>query len=758
MSTENKKNSSDNNEPSAELIQAFAMAGEAIEAAHADSDRAGVEAILKANDAAIKSGLNTLKDVGGAAVDFAIDAGTAIKDAGIEMGSNWKDSLLENNSVAMLLKDKGPNIDPQKLGEAMVNVEKFSLEQQKQQGSLDFNVARTTFHFTTTQPICTANAILRCSCGLAFGPLKVLPINRVQLGTPPNPVATITDCIPFEVNIPQFVLCFNILNPLVLAATTAATIAKGGVFTLTPVPCFAGMAPSPWIPTTKNTCGKIPLLTQTSTSMCWGMGTINILHCGQGLLPGIANRFYVPGDVLATIKGYAESLVNLAGGLGAFSGVATKLAGPVGKVLTKVKLDKVGQFIGKYGKDGIELLGNATTGVISALEGDTGDAISIATDLGLSLIGKKRGNAKVPNAQKKWNHAQNDLSTSSKKRIETSDDLSKLKGADSPQAQANTRFNNAETAQASANRDLAMAKGEQAKANKNLNDAQTAQKKAQKDLDSAQTKQTKAQKDLDTAKDAQTKANKDVETAKTKQREANKDVETKTKAQEKANQELDDAKKQRDDVYNNPDSTRKQKADADKAVADAEATKSHADADLETAKQNKIKANNKMDSANAQKTKADQDMSKAQQNKQQADLDVADAHLNKAEADMNVTTAKGDKQLADQDVTTKKGQKEAADKEHAAAKENKAQEDAKVKKAEAEANKAKAEEKRAQEKVNKAEYELAHIDDKHPVADFGKGVAKPVALKTEGNAIDNYRHKDEPKEDYDQYLALLNDI
>ena len=754
MSTNHRQTSSDNNnEPSQELIKAFAMAGEAIEASHASSDRAVVEAIQQASNAAIKAGSETLKEAAVATADFAVDVATAAKDAGVELGTNWKDSLLQNNAAARLITGDLPTYDPKELGLAMYNVDKYSLENQQKQGTLTTKVDRTTFHFSTAMNICTANAVLRCSCGLAFGPLKVLPINRVCLGTPPNPVATITDCLPCEVNIPQFVLCFNILNPAVLAATTAATIAKGGVFTLTPMPCFGSMAPSPWLPTTKNTCGKTPLLTQASSSLCWGMGSINILHCGQGILPGLANRFRVPGDVLATIKGYAESLVNLAGGLGAFSGVATKLAGPVSRMFQAAKLEKLGQFLGKHALEGIEFLGNTTLGVISVIEEDTGSAISTFTDIGLSALGKKRGKVKTPNAQKKLDNAEVHLGEAKDARIRANNNLNTLTGENSPQVQANTRLNNADAAQAAANRDLATAKGTQTNANKHLSDTKTAQKKANKDLDDAQTKQTKAQKDYDTAKDAQTKANKDVETAKTKQKEAEKTVSEKEAAQKDANKQLDEAQTRRDEVYNDPKSTPKQKAEADKAVADANRNKSNADKDLETAQRDKTKADNRMDTATAQKTKADQDVSKAQFNKQQADLDVADAQLNKAEADMNVTAAKGDKQLADQDVATKKGQKAEADKEHKEAQANKRAEDAKVKKAEADAKKAKENEKKAQEDMWKAHDELIHSTDKNPAADFGKGVGKPVAMKMEGNTINNYLNDDDSDQDFDQYLS-----
>lgn len=737
MSTDNKKKSSDNNsEPSQELINACAKMSEAINAAHSASDQAVVDFIQKNATAA-----------GAAVADFAVDAAKAAADSAIETGTNWADSLLKRNAAAQLITGNIPHIDGQALASAMADVDRLSLEHQREQGFIGTKVDRTTFHFSTVMPICTANAILRCSCGLAFGPLKVLPLHRVQIGTPPNPVATIMDCIPNEVNIPQFVLCFNILNPAVLAATTAATIAKGGVFTLTPMPCFGSMAPTPWTPTTKNTCGKTFLLTQPSCSFCWGMGTINILHCGQGIQPGLINRFRVPGDVLATIKGYAESLVNLAGGLGSLSGVASKLSGPVTKVLQKAHLEKVGQFLGKHGLDGLEVVGKATTGVISALEGGTGDAISIATDLGLSFIGKR----KKANAPQRKKQVQDNHVTARKSRDAAEQRLNNLQGENSPQAQAHNRFNEADTARTQAKQDLQTAKETQGTANKKLSDAQSAQKKADKNLTDAQTQQRKAQKDFETATQKQTAANEKVESAIDKQKKAGDKVTEAEKTQQQANKDLGNAKEQRDKVYNDPKSTPQQKADADKAVADAEKTKHKADADLGTARNNKTKADNGLESAKNQKAEADLDVSTAQRNKQQADLNAANAHVDKANADMNVTSAKGDKQLADQDVATQKRNKAEADQEYKDAKSSKREEDATVRQAEKDVQKAK-------KKEEKVKDELEHFDDKHPFKDFAKGVAKPVAVNEEKEAINNYLNKDKPKEDYDKYLALLDDI
>ena len=530
MSTDKRQQSSSNNsEPSPELINACVKIGEAIESANASTDQAMID-FIQQNAAA--AGEN-LKTAGAAVADFAVDVGEAAVDSAIETGSNWADSLLKNNA-------------------------RLSLEHQREQGFIGTKVDRTTFHFTTVQPICTANAVLRCSCGLAFGPLKVLPLHRVQIGTPPNPVATITDCLPCEINIPQFVLCFNILNPAVLALTTAATIAKGGVFTLTPAPCFGSMAPSPWIPTTKNTCGQTPLLTQASCSNCWGLGSINILHCGQGIQPGLINRFRVPGDKLATIQGYAESIVNL-GSQFAMNEIMTpnKLAGPVGKAF---QASKMGKIVSKYGLDAIEIVGNATTGIISALQEKTGDALSVATDLGFSLIGKR----KKANAPKRRKDAQKDYTKAHQDSGDADERLKILQGENSPQAQANNRFNEADTARTTANENLQTAKEAQGKADKNLSDAQNAQKKADTELADAKTKQTTANDNYNTAKQAQEDAQRNVDAKKAKQSEAEEKVRNAEDAQNQADEKLRGAKAEKERIDNDPKSTDEQKAKAAK--------------------------------------------------------------------------------------------------------------------------------------------------------------------------------------------------
>lgn len=115
-------------------------------------------------------------------------------------------------------------------------------------------------------------AMMRCSFGMTPSPLAVLPVKRVLVGG--RPAATIQDHVPVA-NIPPFGMCMSPLNPMVIAATTAAL----GV--PTPVPCIP-VTPATWVvgaPTV--VVGGAPALDDQSRLMCaWG-GVIQILQPGQ---------------------------------------------------------------------------------------------------------------------------------------------------------------------------------------------------------------------------------------------------------------------------------------------------------------------------------------------------------------------------------------------------------------------------------------------------------------------------------------------
>ena len=116
-----------------------------------------------------------------------------------------------------------------------------------------------------------SGAMLQCSFGVAPASLVVLPLNRVNTGTP---AANILDSKPM-VNISSFGACMSIANPSVAAATSAAM----GV--LTPMPCIP-MTMSPWTPGAATVVlAQAPALDNTCTLMCtWG-GVIQVMVPGQ---------------------------------------------------------------------------------------------------------------------------------------------------------------------------------------------------------------------------------------------------------------------------------------------------------------------------------------------------------------------------------------------------------------------------------------------------------------------------------------------
>ena len=141
-------------------------------------------------------------------------------------------------------------------------------------------------HKVYGMPICTENAIMTCAMGTVFSKLRIIdPTRKTILGKcPKNRCAVVTDCVP-GVNFDGFGPCWNILNPLVLELTIAASLAAG-TFVLTPAPCLGTMMPSPWMPLAPNVLvDKKPVLLDKSLSNCWGLGFITFQECGQGLGP-----------------------------------------------------------------------------------------------------------------------------------------------------------------------------------------------------------------------------------------------------------------------------------------------------------------------------------------------------------------------------------------------------------------------------------------------------------------------------------------
>ena len=629
-----------------------------------------------ATDAAFSEKIKAAASMAGeVALNIPLSMGAAAKG----IGEDYLDSI---KGVADYGDRFGLKEPSEKEAESM---RRFSLNVSKVD-QLAAPVGKTGFHMGAAAPICTANAVVRCSFGATFGQLKVLPINRYCMGPMNAPVATITDFAPI-INMPSFFLCFNILNPAVALETALATAAKGGVFTLVPMPCASTMVSTPWKPGHPTMLsGGRPVLTQTCSSSCWGIGTINIIHCGQGLMPNSYNWFMGP-DWISTLKGNAELLANAVGSIGALAGMATK----GGKLAQIVANNKALSFMKNYGVDALEGVGNSLASFASFMDSNPGDGFASATDAGLNLLGalltKRKGmkrNAAGQNytdAHYSTQSARDNLNT---RQMDSFDREIELSNAQRNQTVAQNNLTDARRTQTQANTDLSNAKGAQTHANENLSDAKRNQAKAEQNVTDAKSSQTKANKDLDDARGAQADAETKVNQAKEKQKAAEQDVVAKEQQQTKAREDLDNAKTERDKVYSDPKSTPDQKKAADAAVADAENAKFHADVDLGTARHEKVKADNGVEYAqsrkaeadgavaNAQtnKTRADNAVTNAETNKMKADIDVDSAELNKAKADMDVNNAKANKANADSKVDNAQSKKKQADKQVNAAQKN----------------------------------------------------------------------------------------
>ena len=115
-------------------------------------------------------------------------------------------------------------------------------------------------------------AMMLCTFGTAPGSLIVLPANRTLAGN--LPAANIMDYKPY-VNIPGFVMCTSMANPITASQTSAAS----GV--LTPGACTPTTA-APWAPGAPTVMiANMPALNNLSVCQCSYGGTISITFAGQ---------------------------------------------------------------------------------------------------------------------------------------------------------------------------------------------------------------------------------------------------------------------------------------------------------------------------------------------------------------------------------------------------------------------------------------------------------------------------------------------
>ncbi|HCI49181.1 MAG: hypothetical protein A2977_02750 [Alphaproteobacteria bacterium RIFCSPLOWO2_01_FULL_45_8] len=120
-------------------------------------------------------------------------------------------------------------------------------------------------------PVVTTGAMAMCTMGTGPGVLNFMPPPVVNC---PTQAGKITDIVPIK-NIPSFILCISLANPVVAAATASHL----GV--LTPMPCVPAPA-GPWIPGSASVfLGGIPMLNSSCMLHCSYAGVITITFPGQ---------------------------------------------------------------------------------------------------------------------------------------------------------------------------------------------------------------------------------------------------------------------------------------------------------------------------------------------------------------------------------------------------------------------------------------------------------------------------------------------
>ena len=206
---------------------------------------------------------------------------------------------------------------------------------------------------TTKIDYCTEHASIKCSQASHFLKLQ-LPLpggQRPKFGDlMKHRGAMVTDCIP-EINYPVFTapwnLCFSLLNPLVLSATTAK-FAATGTWTIVPIPCCLSHIPFgiwktsvgehkySYVPhpgfnicTNLRNLGlffnsdpKVDALTKNCTLSCLWMGTISIVSSGRDELNSAP---YGPVDGLVGPSAF-DCLRNACGMIMNYTGLGATLA------------------------------------------------------------------------------------------------------------------------------------------------------------------------------------------------------------------------------------------------------------------------------------------------------------------------------------------------------------------------------------------------------------------------------------------------
>ncbi|MBR6418348.1 MAG: DUF4280 domain-containing protein [Bacteroidales bacterium] len=242
------------------------------------------------------------------------------------IGGGWADSL---TSLAPSWGYDGKGTDSHRFFSTQTDYEGNYNASQKRFKALNMSkLPNKTSNHTALMGMecCTENAIVKCAMGTIFSRLHVIDPSRLGFigkDGPRNRFATVMDFVP-GVNFDGFGACWNLLNPVCLANTIAASIAAG-MFVLTPAPCMLTMMPSPWPLVQPPVLYKgVPLLVNTNISICWGLGFIQVVNCGQGQGPGAPG--FSDGNGNLDWHAIAATAANVAGALALPFAIGSKIA------------------------------------------------------------------------------------------------------------------------------------------------------------------------------------------------------------------------------------------------------------------------------------------------------------------------------------------------------------------------------------------------------------------------------------------------
>ena len=378
--TESWSYSNDNYDPTLNRV-GIGMAGGAVVGA-----TTGAATVAVAGGTAgtvVVPGLGTAVGTAGGAVIGAV-GGTVVGGVGGAIAAVTHETTKEKEKESRRWDAFTGNIDPNEGKE----------EAEKAFSKIDpvIFATKTNPHCICDDPICTENAIIQCAWGSAFAKLHVVAPKRTLIGPFKNRVIIPADVLA-GANMEGFGACWNLANPLTLSMTiTASAIAQK--FVWTPSPCTASIAPTPWLPTQiVGYQSPVPVVTQKSVCVCWGLGIISFIDNGQN--NNAAPVRFDCGNWKENVHNAIKVATFGLGGVASIAGSVAKFAKAAeavnaAKAAKLAQVANIAQKVG-VGADGTSALLTGVDGGIYLSEGKKMEAIMSFAMAGLGAWGTAGG-------------------------------------------------------------------------------------------------------------------------------------------------------------------------------------------------------------------------------------------------------------------------------------------------------------------------------------------------------------------------------